>query len=148
MSIHKNGEEIIKGNINNKTVMWEVPLGTQQSENVVNNILEQTQKQEIVKYLHAALFSPTTASLHKAIKQGFLKTCPDLTEELIKKHLDKSSNTTMRHLHTKRKGLKSTRENPPDTDLEDKITTYVAYCTTVEPIKTKYCIVKISTTNL
>ena len=31
MSIQKNGEEIIKGTRNKKTVMWEVPLGTQQS---------------------------------------------------------------------------------------------------------------------
>ena len=39
ISIHDNGEEIIKGTRNKKTVMWEVPRGTQQSENVVNNIL-------------------------------------------------------------------------------------------------------------
>ena len=43
MSIQKNGEEIIKGTINKKTGMWEVPLGPQQSENVVNNILEKFQ---------------------------------------------------------------------------------------------------------
>ena len=44
MSIQKNGEEIIKGTINKKTGMWEVPLGTQKSENVANNILEQNSK--------------------------------------------------------------------------------------------------------
>ena len=89
MFIYKNGEEIIKGTRNKKTGMWEVPLGTQQSENVVNNILAQTSKLELAKYLHAALFSPTTASLLKEIKQVFLKTWPGLTEKLIKKHIEK-----------------------------------------------------------
>ena len=79
MSIHKNGEEIIKGTRNKKTRMWEVPLGPQKSENVVNNILAQTSKQELAKYLHAALFSPIAASLLKEIKQGFLKSWPGLT---------------------------------------------------------------------
>ena len=60
--------------------MLEVPLGTQQSENVVNNIMGQTSKLELAKYLYAALFSPITASLHKGIKQGLLKTWPGLTE--------------------------------------------------------------------
>ena len=68
--------------------MWEVPLGTQQSENLVNNILEQTSKPEPSQYLHEALFIPTASSLLKATKQGFLKTWPDLTEKLIKKHLE------------------------------------------------------------
>ena len=72
--------------------MWEVPLGTQQSEYVVHNIMEQTSKPELAQYLHAALFIPTTASLLKAINQGFLKTWPVLTEKIIKKHLEKSKN--------------------------------------------------------
>ena len=79
MSTQNNGEEIIKGTRNKKTGMWEVPLGAQQSENVVNNILVQNSKPELAQYLHAALFSPDTASLLKAILQGFLKTFPGLT---------------------------------------------------------------------
>ena len=31
-SVHKNGHEIMKGTKNRETVMWEVPLETQQSE--------------------------------------------------------------------------------------------------------------------
>ena len=111
--------------------MWEVPLGPQQSENVVNNVLAQTSKPVLAKYLHATLFSPTAASILKATKQGFLKTRPGLTEILIKKHLEKLRNTTMGNLYMIRQGLKSTREKPPDADLEDKIKTNVVYCTTV-----------------
>ena len=87
MPFHKNGQEIIKGTRNKKTRMWEVPLETQQAESMTNNIMEQTSKPELAQYLHAALFSPTKASLVKATKQGFLKTWPGLTETLIKIHL-------------------------------------------------------------
>ena len=48
--------------------------GAQQSENVVNNIMEKTSKPELAEYLYAALFIPTTVSLLKARKQGFMKT--------------------------------------------------------------------------
>ena len=72
--------------------MWEFPLGTQKSENLVENILAQTSKPELAQYLHAEIFSPTTASILKAIKQGILKTWPGLTEKLIKKHLETSRN--------------------------------------------------------
>ena len=137
MYIQKNGEEKIKGNIKNKKGMWEVPLGPQQSENLVNIILAQTSKPELAQYLYAAILSPTTESLLKAIKQGFLKTWPGLTEKLIKKHLEKSRNTTMGNLHMKRQGLQFTKEKPPDTDLEYNIKKNVVYCITVEPITTK-----------
>ena len=89
--------------------MWEVPLGPQKPENLVNNILVQTSKPELSQYLHASLFGPTTASLVKETKQGFLNTWPGITKKLINKHLDKSKNTTMGQLHTRRQGLQSTK---------------------------------------
>ena len=120
MSIQNNQEEIIKGTRNKNTGMWEVPLGPQQSKNVVNNILAQTSKPELAQYLHAALFIPTTKNLLKATKQGFLKTWPVLTEKLINKQLRKSIDKTMGHLCMRIKGLQSTKEKPPNIDLEDK----------------------------
>ena len=38
----------------------------------------------------------------------------------------------MGHLHMRRHGLQSTKEKPPDTNLEDKIKSNVVYCTTVD----------------
>ena len=117
--------------------MWELLLRTQQSENVVNKIMSKTSKPELAQYLHAALFSPTTASLVKAIRQGFLKMCQGLTEKLIKNHLEKSRNKTIVHLHMRRQGLQLTKEKPLDTDLEENIKTNVVFFTTVEPSTTK-----------
>ena len=89
MSVHKDGKDIIKGTRNKKTGIYEVPLETQQSEYVINKILDQKNKPELVKYLHAELLIPTTAHIFKSIKQVLLKTWPGLTEKLIKKHLEK-----------------------------------------------------------
>ena len=127
---------MIKGTRNKKTGIWEVPLGTQQSEKVGNKILGKTSKQELAHYLHASILSPTAASLLKATKQGFLKTWLGLTEKLINKYFEKPSNTTMGHLNMIRKRLQSTRETPSYTDLEDKIKN-VVFCTTVDPSTTK-----------
>ena len=89
MSVQKNVQEINKGTRKKKTGMWAVPLETKQSEDVTNNILEQTSKRELVQYIHVALLSPNTESLSKATKQRFLKTWPGITEKLIKSHLKK-----------------------------------------------------------
>ena len=85
--------------------MWEVSLDTEQSKNVVNNIMSHTIKPELAQYFHAALFSTQKTRLLKAINIGSLKTWPGLTEGLIKKHLEKSINTKMGHLHIRRQGL-------------------------------------------
>ena len=47
MSVQNNGEEIIEGTISKMTGMQKVPLGQQQSGNLVNNILEQNLKPEL-----------------------------------------------------------------------------------------------------
>ena len=99
MAVQNNGQEIIKGTRNKKNGTWEVPLDTQQPSAVINNIQEQSSKPEPAHYLHAALFSPTTASLLKAIKQGFLKTWPGLNKKAYQEASEKSRNTTMGHLH-------------------------------------------------
>ena len=62
---------------------------------------------------------------------------PGLTETFIKKHLYKSRNTTMGHLHMRIQGLKSNKDKPHDTDMEYKIKTNVVYYTTVDPRTTK-----------
>ena len=114
MSVQKNGQEIVKGTRNKKTGMLEVPLETQQTASVINKILAQTSKPELSQYLHAALFSPTTASLIKDINYVFLKTLTGLTKKLVQRHLKKSRNTKMVHLQMKRHRIKSTKGKPSD----------------------------------
>ena len=86
---------------------------------MVNNILAQTNKPELVQYLNAELLIPTAESLLESIKQGLLNTWRGPTENLIKKHLE-NQGKKMGHIHTIRQGLQPTREKPQDIDLEDK----------------------------
>ena len=112
--VHKNGQQVLSVHWNKYTRMWEVPQLTYQIKAqtiaIVHNIISQTTKPERAKYYHAALFIPTNTSLIKSTKQGFLKTCPGLTGGLIKKHLYKSMNTNIFHLHMKIQGVHSTRK--------------------------------------
>ena len=136
MSVQNNGQHTVKVTRNKQMGMWEVPLDTQQLEIVSNNIMVQTTKPELSQYLHAALLSPTEASLLKPTKQDFLKTWPGLTENRINNHLEKPINKTMVHLHIRRKGLQSTINKPPYKHLDDKIKTNFSFCTTVDPSST------------
>ena len=73
----------------------------------------------------------------KAIKQGFLKVWPGLTEGLTKNHKEKSVNMKMAQLNMRRQGLKSTRKKNKDKNLEDKCKTNLFFYTTVDPRKTE-----------
>ena len=84
----KMDKKIIKAPGTNKQEFLSSP-GDTTIKNVSNNILSQTTKLEQAQYSHAALFSPTTTSLLKAINIGFLKNWPVLTYALIKNHLEK-----------------------------------------------------------
>ena len=46
------------GTRNKQALIWEVPLETQKSEVVANNILAQTTKPELAQYVHVTIFSP------------------------------------------------------------------------------------------
>ena len=62
---------------------------------------------------------------YKKSRQGNQKRFPEDVagphRKTIKKHPEKSSNTTMGHFNIRRQGLQPTKEIPPDTDLKDKI---------------------------
>jgi hypothetical protein len=66
-------------------------------------------------FLHAALFSPVTSTLH-AIQAGHLTTWPGLTISNVKRFLPKSVATYKGHLDQSRKNQRSTKpmEEPED----------------------------------
>ena len=59
--------------------MWEVPLETQQQENVANTMLAQTTKPELSQHIPNTLFVLTTASLHQGNQTIF-------TQDLVSPH--------------------------------------------------------------
>ena len=68
----------------------------------------------LVRYLHAACFSPVPSTFKKAIKNGFLKSWPGLTTSLVDKHLPPSEATAKGHLRQERQHLQSTKRTPHD----------------------------------
>ncbi len=62
-----------------------------------------------VKFAHQLLCNPKISTLLKAMRKGFLKGCPNLTERLIVKYLDPSPG----HMKCPHHGIKSTWPKQP-----------------------------------
>jgi hypothetical protein len=62
-----------------------------------------------LKFAHQSLCNPKISTLLKAIRQGFLKGCPNLSETLILKYLNPSLATANGHMKRPRHGIRSTR---------------------------------------
>jgi hypothetical protein len=74
-----------------------------------HSIYECTNKRDLVRFLHAAAFSPVQDTWLKAIRAGHFTTWPGLTEDnLMRKHLPKEIATVKVHLSQRRKNLRST----------------------------------------
>jgi len=67
-----------------------------------------------LKFSHQSLCNPTISSLMKALKKGFLKGCPDLSEELVTKYLNPSPATAKGHMKRPKKEFEARRRNPSE----------------------------------
>jgi hypothetical protein len=77
-------------------------------------------KSNAIKFLHAACFSPTTATWTKAIDLGFFKFIPLLTSNDVQHNLPKSIATAMGHLDQQCKNFQSTKKKAQPNDKEVK----------------------------
>jgi len=114
--------EVLRGPRDKHTGLWtvELPLAktTVASANAVKDeqpilhandvIRAKTTRSDLAKYHYESLGSPAQSTLLPAKKNGFLKTFPGLTEELIKKHLPKSIESSLGHLNQSKQGTQST----------------------------------------
>jgi hypothetical protein len=75
-----------------------------------------------IKFAHQSLCSPKISTLLKAVRRGFLKGCPNLSETLILKYLNPSAATAKGHMKRPRHGIRSTRKRLP-VDLTDESVT-------------------------
>ena len=61
----------------------------------VNLIYECDNKEQLIKYYHAALGSHTKTTLITAAKTGYLQGCPSLTAEAVNKFIGVKTGTKM-----------------------------------------------------
>jgi hypothetical protein len=87
----------------------------------INALVPEGTAADLIKFLHKALFSPSTSTLLHAIKNNQLTTWPGMTAENVSKHLPKSVATTLGHQDQTRKNVKSTK--PTTTNLAEPDTT-------------------------
>ncbi len=61
-----------------------------------------------VEFAHQSMCNPKISSLMKALLKGYLKGCPNLSEELVTKYLNPSPATAKGHMKRPKKGIRST----------------------------------------
>ena len=97
------------------TRLWVLPLSNKPTRtnfqtrppiHSANNAFAMSSKEGLIKYLHQCLFSPTKATLLKAIRNNQLTTWPGLTATAVEQHLPDSSPATDKgHMRRQRQGI-------------------------------------------
>ena len=86
------------------------PTTTRQPE---NNLMEYGTKPDMVQLYHTTLFTPVKHTLIRAINKDYFYTCPNLTIDIINKHLPPLMATAKGHMYQKRKNINSTKQQDP-----------------------------------
>ena len=126
--ITKNNKTLIEGTRNFSNGMWYVPIHndttlTSQptpplSTPMINVITKLHPTSNLIRFLHAAAFSPAPSTWIQAVEKGFFSSWPGLTKKAINTFLPKSIHTSMGHLDQERKNLRSTKP------IEDETTEF------------------------
>ena len=115
--IVKNNKIVIQGQHNMNDGLWDIPVSqspestkltpitnvAQPQQHKLGVIIRKKQKKiDLVKYLHAACFSPEPSTFTRAIKRNHLTTWPSLTTKLVQTSLPPSMATAKGHLAQER----------------------------------------------
>jgi hypothetical protein len=116
-----NHKRILEGIRDERNGLWTVDLQANDSHKNNNekakpnlkseqahSVYECTNKRDLMRFLHAAAFSPVQDKWLKAIRAGHFATWPGLNEDLVRKHLPKEIATFKGHLSETRKNMRST----------------------------------------
>jgi hypothetical protein len=101
--------------------LWQINLNYKHTPCLqANGAYTNQLKSNAIKFLHAACFSPTTATWTKSIDQGFFQSVPLLTSHNVRRNLPKSMATVMGHLDQQHKNVQSTKKKARPSDKEVK----------------------------
>ena len=114
-----NGINILRGYKDPGTDLWTLPI-INSATTIHTNPPDHTSQHNAmfthsvntranrVKFAHQSLCNPKISKLLRATRKGFLKGCPNITEELILKYLNPSPATAKGCMKRPRYGIKST----------------------------------------
>jgi hypothetical protein len=102
-----------------------------------NHAHDNSNKKDLINYLHAACFSPVKSTWITAIKNGNFTSWPGLTEHAVEKHLSKSTSNKKGHLNQQRQNARTTKVNDSkvivtELDLDHGIKTQFGYAATID----------------
>ena len=123
VQIQKNDKVLLQGQRNATNGLWEVPMHEQQC----NMTYMSRNTRESIRFMHAALGSPTIATLTQAINNGYLKSWPGLTAKNVKKHIQFSDAMTKGHLDRVRKNIRSSKNAEPVESVEQENKQHCAF---------------------
>jgi hypothetical protein len=123
VEVQYNGKVILIGPRNLSTDLWTLPIAqtkrpsraitpSDAHESMHSAIAAFTHsvrtRVNAVRFAHQSLGNPRISTLLKAVRRGFLKGCPNMTEKLILKYLNPSPATAKGHMKRPRHGIRST----------------------------------------
>ncbi|OEU17012.1 hypothetical protein FRACYDRAFT_239613 [Fragilariopsis cylindrus CCMP1102] len=134
VQVIKENKIIIEGPRDAETNLWLMPLESNttntvkpikrpfviQLKHTANSAYQQKSASHLQAWHHATLGAPVVTTLIKAIDKNWLTSFPGLTSHGIRKHLPKSIQTTMGHLHKVRKNLQPTDKVTTAEIMEDE----------------------------
>ena len=123
VKITKNDMTLLTGIREHRTGLWRLPLVDPPTLHIndhnkiteapthklhqLNSVYSTTTIAALVKFLHAAAFSPVVSTWIKAIKNGFFQSWPGLTATAVHKHFPHSVASTKGHMDQTRKNIRS-----------------------------------------
>jgi hypothetical protein len=121
LQVIKNNKVIMQGTRNVTDGLWDIPISPSPSLQHRSNVIitKDKTKTELIQYLHACCFSPSSSTFIKAVRNGNFITWPGLDTKLIHKYLPDSIATAKGHLDQEQQNLQSTKEPTIPTLDED-----------------------------
>ena len=100
--------------------LWSLPLSSQQPQ--ANALFPKQTQRDLVRWLHAAAFSPSISTFREATERNFFATWHNLTPQVIRRYLQPSVATAKCHLFN---------EEPQPTPITTR--THTVYAALVDP---------------
>ena len=107
VTITKNNKSIWKGQRDNTTKLWMLPLPPEHHQ--VNNVHTMDTVLQQIQYLHACAGYPTKTTWLQAIKNGYFATWPIITYKTVQKYLTEPEPTIKGHINQIKQNTRSTQ---------------------------------------
>jgi hypothetical protein len=125
--VQQNDATILEGPRDPTTKLWLLPLcpnprpiepNHAPAQHYGNALYQTSSKPDLIQYLHAACYSPSTTTWLRAIANNHFTTWPGLTARAVKRYLPPSMATAKGHMDKHRKNHRSTKPVPKEEEQD------------------------------